>query len=243
MSSNTLLQIKRLEKKYPRVMALDDVDFEVTGGKIIGLLGPNMSGKTTLLKSIAGLVTPDRGEIIYPNNVTGIDRLKTFSFLPDTLSFPAYMKVRDAFTFYSDMHSDFCGETAEKLAIILELPMDRVLKKLSKGMQERVSLALTFARKVPLYLLDEPLGGIDPLGKTKIMEAILTAPDEDSTILLSTHLVKDVENIFDSVVFIRNGKIIFSGDCDEIRETHNKTVEQLYIEMFTQAAIYGGGVL
>jgi ABC-2 type transport system ATP-binding protein len=237
----TLMKIQNLEKQYPAVKALDNISLEISGGQIIGLLGPNMSGKTTLLKAIAGLDHADTGTITYPDNARGTDIRRSFSFMPDTLVFPPYMNAGDAFRFYADMYNDYCAETAGRLCELLELPMKRQLKRLSKGMQERVALALTFSRKVPLYMLDEPLGGIDPVGKVKIMEAILTAPDENSTILLSTHLVKDVENIFDSVVFIAGGKVIFHEQCEEIRAKFGKTVEQMYLEMFLE--IPQGGVL
>jgi ABC-2 type transport system ATP-binding protein len=228
----TLMTIKNLEKRYPGIKAIKNMSLEIKAGQIIGLLGPNMSGKTTLLKTIAGLLHADGGEIIYPNSATGIEARKTFSLLPDSVAFPAWMKVKEAFNYYKDMYPDYSEENAKRLAELLELPMERVIKKLSKGMQERVALALTFTRQTSLYLLDEPLGGIDPLGKMKIMEAILTVPPENSSILLSTHLVKDVENVFDSVHFISNGEIIYSGNCEELRENHGITVEQKYLEVF-----------
>jgi ABC-2 type transport system ATP-binding protein len=229
----TLLKIENLRKQYPGVHALDGVSLEVKSGQIVGVLGPNMSGKTTLLKAIAGLVTPDSGSIVYPDDAKGIQRLKTFSFLPDMAEFPKYMKLPDLFNYFEDMYTDFIRETGLQLAKMLEIPTNRPLYKFSKGMKERASLAMTFARKTSLYLLDEPLGGIDPVGKTMIMEAILTAPPENASIMLSTHLVKDVENIFDSVIFVKDGKIIFTGNCEEIRESQGKTIEQVYVEMYT----------
>ena len=232
-----LMTIKGLEKHYPGVKALDGMSFEIKAGQIVGLLGPNMSGKTTLLKTIAGLLHADSGEIVYPNNAKGIDRLRTFSLLPDSVAFPNWMKVQDTFTYYKEMYPDYSDENAQKLIKLLDLPLNKHVKKLSKGMQERVALALTFTRQTSLYLLDEPLGGIDPLGKMKIMEAILTVPPENSSILLSTHLVKDVENVFDSVFFISNGKIIYDGNCEELREKQGTTVEQKYLEVFSNVEV------
>jgi len=228
----TLLKINGLKKRFPGVDAVKGIDMEVPSGKIIGLLGPNMSGKTTLLKLIAGLYHADEGEITYLNGIKGMAARNTFSFLPDTMEFPRWMRVRDAFAFYKDMYPDYSDENAENLTKLLELPPERKIAKLSKGMKERVTLALTFARKTSLYLLDEPLGGVDPLGKAKIMEAILTAPPENASIMLSTHLVKDVETVFDSVLFISGGKIVYSCDCEEIREKQCKTMEQVYMEVF-----------
>jgi ABC-2 type transport system ATP-binding protein len=216
--------------------ALNGVDLEIEAGRIVGLLGPNTAGKTTLLKVIAGLLRPDKGEIIYPGGVrTPIEAKKTVSLLPDSMAFPAWMKVRDAFGFYEAMYPDFSPERARQMTDLLELPQDTAIKKLSKGMQERVTLGLTFSRKASLFLLDEPLGGIDPVGKKKVLESILSMPLEDASIVLSTHLVKDVETIFDSVFFISGGKIVYQGDAEAIREEQGKTVEQVYLEVFSDA--------
>lgn len=228
-----LMTIKGLEKRYPGLKALNGVDIEIEAGQIIGLLGPNTSGKTTLLKTIAGLLHPDAGEIIYPGRAQRLEARSTVSFLPDSMVFPSWMKTKDAFDYYEDLYPDYSPESAHKLIKTLEIPPDKKINKLSKGMQERVALGLAFSRQTSIYLLDEPLGGIDPMGKMKILETILSAPPENSSILLSTHLVKDVETIFDKVFFISNGKIIFSGDCEEIREKQGKTVEQVYLEVFS----------
>lgn len=232
----TLMTIKGLEKRYPGVRALDNMSMEIQAGHIVGLLGPNMSGKTTLLKTIAGLLRADAGEITYPGGTTGVSVRNTFSLLPDAVEFPSWMRVRDAFTFYKDMYPDYSDANAKRLIELLELPVDKYVRKLSKGMQERVALGLTFTRDTSLYLLDEPLGGIDPLGKMKIMEAILTVPPENSSILLSTHLVKDVEAVFDTVMFIANGRIVYNGNCEELREKQGMTVEQKYLEVFNYVA-------
>ena len=230
----TLMTTRGIEKRYPGLKALNGVDMDVESGRIVGLLGPNTSGKTTLLKVIAGLLQPDAGEITYPNGAArGIDAKRAVSLLPDSMVFPSWMKVRDAFKFYEDMYPDYSKERAGEMMELLELSGGEQIKRMSKGMQERVALGLTFSRIAALYLLDEPLGGIDPVGKIKVLESILSTPLDGSSILLSTHLVKDVETIFDDVVFISAGKIIFSGACEELREERGKTVEQMYLEVFS----------
>lgn len=230
-----LLTINGLEKRYSGVQALNGVDMVIESGQIIGLLGPNTAGKTTLLKTIAGLLQPDAGEIIYPGNVSrGLASKRSISLLPDSLQFPSWMRVRDAFQFYRDMYPDYSQKKAKEMAALLELPQDTVIRRMSKGMQERVCLALTFARETSLYLLDEPLGGIDPMGKMHVLESILSMELKEASILLSTHLVKDVETIFDSILLLNNGRVIYSGDCETIREKQNKTVEQVYLEVFSR---------
>jgi len=209
-----LLKIKGLSKRFGKKHVLDNLDMSITQGKIVGLLGPNGAGKTTLMKTIACLLTPDAGEIMYPSNAKrGVESKKGIAFLPDTLAFPAWMKVSDAFTFYQKMYPDFDGDKA-------------------KTMQERVALAVTFSRKASLFLLDEPLGGIDPVGRMKVLQSIIATHSEDSSILLSTHLIKDVETVFDSIMLIKDGKIAFEQDCETLRQETGKKIEDIYMEIF-----------
>lgn len=229
-----LMTIRGLEKRYSGSNALNGVDLTIEPGKIVGLLGPNASGKTTLMKTVSGLLAPDGGAIEYPGSAArGIASKRTVSFLPDSLPFPGWMRVRDAFRYYEDMYPDYSPQRAAQMMDILELPTDTRIKRLSKGMQERVALGVTFSRSASLYLLDEPLGGIDPVGKMKVLDSILTTQLEDAAILLSTHLVKDVETIFDYVFFISEGRIVFQGNCEEMRRESGKTVEQAYLEVFS----------
>lgn len=231
-----LMTIKGLEKHFQGKHALCGIDLNIESGKIIGLLGPNGSGKTTLMKTIAGLLQPEKGEIIYPNHAArGIAAKMTISFLPDQAEFPSWMRVRDAFGYYQDMYPDYEQQKATFMMELLELSPRAYIKNLSKGMQERVSLGLTFSRRTSLYLLDEPLGGIDPVGKMKVLDSILSMQLEESSILLSTHLVKDVETIFDSIFLLSQGKIVFQGNCETIREESGKTIEQVYLEVFSHA--------
>jgi len=231
----TVLEIKSLEKNFGNCEALQGVDISIPAGQIVGLLGPNGSGKTTLLKMIAGLLQPTAGKIDYYNGApSGPAARKTISFSPDTMAFPGWMRISDAFIFYKEMYDDYSQERADKLMRILELDaiQGSRINKLSKGMKERLVLGLTFSRETRLYLLDEPLGGIDPVGKMRVIDAIISMQPQGASTLLSTHLVKDIERIFDSVYFLSNGKIVFNSGCDALREERGQNVEQVYLEVF-----------
>ena len=231
----SILEINELKKKFSGCEALCGVDMTIPQGQIVGLLGPNASGKTTLLKIIAGLIQPTAGSVRYYKNAPqGPDARAMISFCPDSLVLARYMRSKDAFSFYEDMYPDYSQERADKLIEILELNnvLDSNVRRLSKGMKERLALGLTFSRKTSLYLLDEPLDGIDPVGKTRVIDAILAMQPEGASTLVSTHLVKDIERIFDSVYFLSSGKIVYHGVCDDIREKNNQTVEQTYLEVF-----------
>lgn len=231
-----LMTVNNLKKRYFFKEALSGVNMTLEPGRIYGLLGPNGSGKTTLLKTLACVLQPDGGEITYPSGAArGIESKKTISFLPDAAGFPSYMCVRDAFDFWRDMYPDYSDEKAEDMISLLELSPDTLIRRLSLGMKERVALALVFSRKASVFLLDEPLGGIDPIGKTKVLDSIITAQLSESSILISTHLVKDIETILDAFFIIADGKIVFEGNCEEIREQSGKTCEQVYLEVFTSA--------
>ena len=232
---NPILKSDGIEKKFLGCHALQGVDMSIEPGQIVGLLGPNASGKTTLLKIIAGLLQPTAGSVRYFNNAQpGPEARESIAFCPDTLRFPKWMKVRDAFTFYKDMYPDYSQARADELMRLLELDsvINTPVRSLSKGMHERLALALTFSRETSLYLLDEPLDGIDPVGKTKVIDAIISMQPEGASMLISTHLVKDIERILTDVYFLSRGKIVFTGECDAIREERSQTVEQAYLEVF-----------
>jgi len=230
-----VLEIMGLEKRFGSNEALRGVDLSLPPGQIIGLLGPNASGKTTLLKIVSGLLPSSAGQVrYYEDAAPGPEARRTISFCPDALAFPRWMRVRDAFTFFREMYPDYSQERADEIIEILEIQnvQDTVIRRLSKGMKERLSLSLAFSRETRLYLLDEPLDGIDPVGKTRVIDTILAMQPEGASILVSTHLVKDIERIFDSVFFLSKGKIVFSGICETMREESGKTVEQAYLEVF-----------
>jgi len=231
----TILEISGLKKQFLKCEALRGVDMSIPAGQIVGLLGPNASGKTTLLKIAAGLLQPSDGQVHYCENAPpGPEARKTIGFCPDAMVFPRWMLVRDAFTFFREMYEDYSQSRAEELMRILELQniQDMLIRNLSKGMRERLAMGLTFSRETKLYLLDEPLDGIDPVGKTRVIDAIIAMKPEGASTLVSTHLVKDIERIFDSVFFLSKGKIVFQGACDALREERNQTVEQAYLEVF-----------
>jgi len=232
----TIFEIQGLKKQFYKCEALRGVDLSIQAGQIVGLLGPNASGKTTLLKIVAGLLQPSAGQVRYCENAApGREARKTIGFCPDAMVFPRWMRVRDAFAFYQEMYDDYLQSRADELIHILELKnvQDKHIHRLSKGMRERLVMGLTLSRETKLYLLDEPLDGIDPVGKTRVIDAILSMKPEGASTLISTHLVKDIERILDSVFFLSNGKIVFSGACDTIREDRGQTVEQAYLEVFT----------
>lgn len=233
--ASVVLEITGLEKQFGTCEALRGVDMSIPAGQIVGLLGPNASGKTTLLKTVAGLYQPSKGRIrYYKDTAGGPEARKTIGFCPDTMAFPNWMKVRDAFAFYREMYGDYSQARADELMGILELDslQARHISKLSKGMKERLVLGLTFSRETRLYLLDEPLDGIDPVGKMKVIDTILAMQPRDASTLVSTHLVKDIERIFNRVYFLSKGKIVFSGECDAMRGERGQTVEQAYLEVF-----------
>jgi len=235
MTVNPILDIKGVEKKFSSCHALQGVNMTINPGEIVGLLGPNASGKTTLLKIISGLLQPTAGTVRYYNDaLPGSDARSTISFCPDVLKFPGWMRVRDVFNFYRDMYPDYSQARADELIRILELGAydNSKARSLSKGMQERLALAATFTRETSLYLLDEPLDGIDPVGKTRVIDTIISMLPEGASTILSTHLVKDTERILTNVFFLSRGRICYSGECDAIREENNKTVEQTYLEVF-----------
>jgi ABC-2 type transport system ATP-binding protein len=230
-----LLEITGLKKQFYTREALCGVDMSIPPGQIVGLLGPNASGKTTLLKIAAGLLQPSAGQVrYYENTPAGPEARKTIGFCPDAMVFPRWMKVRDAFTFFQEMYDDYSQSRADELMRILELQhvQNTHIHNLSKGMSARLVMGLTFSRETKLYLLDEPLDGIDPVGKTRVIDAIIAMKPEGASALVSTHLVKDIERILDRVFFLSNGKIVFSDACDVIREERGQTVEQAYLEVF-----------
>ncbi|HFK1755246.1 TPA: ABC transporter ATP-binding protein [Bacillus cereus] len=229
-----LLKIENLWKRYNLKTVLQDLSATISKGKIIGLVGDNGSGKTTLLKMIAGLRYPSKGTITIEGQKVGIETKKTVSFMPDSPVFDEWMTIKDAVVFYRDFYSDFDFHQAMDLIAEFKMPLEEHIVALSKGGVEKLQLILTFSRKAKLYILDEPLGGIDLVSRKHVLDLILKFYREDCTILISTHLIEEIENIFDEVIFLKDGTIILHENVEEIRFHHGKAVHELFREVFKQ---------
>ena len=230
--STPLLEFTNVTKSYGNKQALSNVNFTLERGKIVGLLGPNGSGKTTIMKLINGLIQPTSGTVLINGAAPGIESKKAISFLPDRTYLNNWMKVRDTFDMFGDFYADFDRVKAEDMLKSLQIDGSAPLKSLSKGTLEKVQLILVMARKAQLYLLDEPIAGVDPAALDYILRTILNNYGEDSTILLSTHLITDVEKIFEQVLFIKNGQIDLQGNVDDIRAQYNNSIDGLFREVY-----------
>ncbi|EOO88074.1 MULTISPECIES: ABC transporter ATP-binding protein [Bacillus cereus group] len=229
-----LLKVENLWKRYNLKTVLQGLSVTISEGKIIGLVGDNGSGKTTLLKMIAGLRYPSKGTITIEGQKVGIETKKTVSFMPDSPVFDEWMTIKDAVVFYRDFYSDFDFHQAMDLIAEFKMPLEEHIVALSKGGVEKLQLILTFSRKAKLYILDEPLGGIDLVSRKHVLDLILKFYREDCTILISTHLIEEIENIFDEVIFLKDGTIILHENVEEIRFHHGKAVHELFREVFEQ---------
>jgi ABC-type multidrug transport system, ATPase component len=233
MNNVPLLECRNVRKKYsPIRYVLDDLNLQVNRGRIVGLLGPNGSGKTTLIKLINGLLTPNSGEILINGLKPGIESKRSISFLPERTYLNNWMKVNQLIDFFVDFYPDFNPQKAYDMLANLKISPDAKLKTLSKGTKEKVQLVLVMSREAELYILDEPIGGVDPAARDYILNTIITNYNENATIILSTHLISDIEKVLDDVLFINDGKIILSESVDNIRANHNKSVDELFREVF-----------
>ena len=227
-----LLRCSGLCKSFGAKAALDGVDLSLERGRIIGLLGPNGSGKTTFIKLANGLLTPSRGELLINGEKPGPRTKAAVSYLPDADYLPDWMTVRNLVNMFADFYPDFSTDKAVQMLISLSINGAYRLKSLSRGNREKVQLVLAMSRKAQLYLLDEPIGGVDPAARDYILRTILQNYSEDSTILLSTHLISDIEQILDEAIFIQNGHILMHRTVDEIRAQEGKSVDEYFREVF-----------
>lgn len=226
------LSVKNLTMKYQDRTILENFDLELPKGRIVGLLGPNGSGKTTLIKAIAGLLTPATGEITVCGEEVGVATKAMVSYLPDRIAFNRESRVRHLVDYYADFFGDFDRSRAEEMLRSLDISPDARIKALSKGSQEKVQLVLAMSRRAKLYLLDEPIGGVDPATRDYILNTIVSNFDPDATVLISTHLISDVENVLDGYIFLHEGKVVRTGHTAQTREETGKTLDELFREVF-----------
>ena len=234
-----LVKCTNLSRSFGEIKALNDVNLSLPSGRIIGLLGPNGSGKTTLIKILNGLLQPSSGEARIAGNLPRVEK-KLISYLPDRGYFPEWMNVGDMIDMFADFYADFDRAKADEMCRALGLERSMRIKTLSKGTREKMQLMLVMSRKARLYLLDEPIAGVDPAAREFIMRTILTNYSEDGSVLISTHLILDVEQVLDEAVFLRQGSVVLHESVDSIRERTNGSVDQLFREMF-RTQVWNGG--
>ncbi len=227
-----LIVCSGLRKQFGATFALDGVDLTVGRGKIVGLLGPNGSGKTTLIKTLNGLLQPTAGTVLIDGKAPGPKTKAIVSYLPDRPHFPGWMRIRDTIDLFSDFYKDFDRHKAQELCQRMELDTSKPLKTLSKGTQEKVQLTMAMSRAAQLYLLDEPIAGVDPAAREAILNTILKNYSENGTVLISTHLISDVEKVLDEAIFLKRGRVALQDSVEAIRERECKSVDALFRDVF-----------
>ena len=228
----SILELQNITKKFGSKVVLDSINVTLEPGKIVGLLGTNGSGKTTMIKLINDLLTPDQGTVQINGKKPGIDTKKIVSYLPERSYLDPGMKVGEVLRFFNDFYADFDLKKAQGLLQEFSIFLDSRIKTLSKGTREKVQLVLVMSRKAKLFVLDEPMAGVDPAARDHILDTILSSYDEEATILISTHLIADVERVLDEVIFLDHGKIIRQEDADALRTRTGKSIDQIFREDF-----------
>jgi len=228
----TVLTCKDVVKRYGRKSALDGANLNIEPGRIVGLLGPNGSGKTTLIKLANGLLTPDSGTMAVCGKKPGKDSRAQVSYLPERAVLPEWMAAKQVIDFYADFYGDFNRDAAARMLDDLSIDSKMKIRQMSKGTREKVQLIMVMSRQAKLYLLDEPIGGVDPATRDYILQTIISNYNPEASIIISTHLIADVEKILDDVIFISNGNVILTSCVDEIRETRGQSVDALFREVF-----------
>lgn len=229
-----LITCKNLSKEYGMKKALDNVSFQIPEGRIVGLLGSNGSGKTTLIKIMNELLVPTSGEIWIKGKLPGIESKKVISYLPERTYLPYDKKVSEVISYFKDFYKDFNVEKAYKLLDELGIKKEDKLKQMSKGTKEKVQLVLVMSREADIYILDEPIGGVDPVARDQILDLILKNFKEGASLIISTHLIADIEKILDDVIFIHQGKILLNSSADEVRDKYHTSIENAFKEVFKQ---------
>lgn len=227
-----LVEVSALYKKYEGRAALDQISFAIPEGRIVGLLGPNGAGKTTLIKILAGLINDYRGQVLIDGHRPGPYTKALVSYLPDRTYLSGWMKVGDTLEMFADFYADFDADKAKELLRRLNIGLNLKVTKLSKGTYEKVQLVLVMSRSARLYVLDEPLGGVDPASRDLILDTIIRNYSERSSVLLSTQLIHDVERVFDNILVLNQGKIIIDDEVDRVRAQHGRSVDELFREVF-----------
>ena len=227
-----VLECKALTKNYGHLAALDGVDFAIEPGRIVGLLGPNGSGKTTLIKLANGLLTPTSGDILVCGMAPGKETHALVSYLPERTSIPTWMTTTQLLDFYQDFYADFRRDAAEGMLQHLNIQPKQHIKQMSKGTREKVQLIMVMSRAAKLYLLDEPIGGVDPATRDYILSTIIGNYDPEAAVVISTHLISDVEKVLDDVIFINQGRVMLQSSVDQIREEKGMSVDELFREVF-----------
>ncbi len=231
----TLLEYKNVSKSFGKTEVLHDVNLKIPSGKIIGLLGKNGMGKTTIIKLANDLLTPTSGEVLFEGKPIGIDSKRNISYLPERTYLDKVMTVRQSLNYFAEFYDNFDIHKATRLIDDLDLSLDTKILHMSKGMQEKLQLILVMSRSAKLYILDEPLGGIDPATRDYILDTILHNFNEGASVLISTHLIADIERILDEVIFIDNGEIILQADADKLRTKHNASIDEIFRKEFKNA--------
>ena len=228
----SILECKALSKRFGATQVLESIELELEGGHIVGLLGPNGSGKTTLIKLCNGLLTPTGGTVRIEGMAPGAGTKAIVSYLPERNALPEWMTTAQAVDYYADFFEDFNRDRAKEMIANLGLQENQRIKTMSKGTREKLQLILTMSREAKLYLLDEPIGGVDPATRDYILHTIISNYNPDATVIISTHLITDVEPILDEVIFLREGRVVLYNSVDNIREEKGKSVDELFREVF-----------
>ena len=232
MSTSSLLRLEHVQKNYGKTEALSGVNLDIQPGRIVGLLGPNGSGKTTIIKLINGLLQPTSGQVLINGEKPSPKTKKVVSYLPDTTYLGDNMKIKEVFAMFKDFYSDFDEEKANHLLEDLKLDEKSRLKNLSKGNKEKVQLILVMSRKADLYVLDEPIGGVDPAARDYILRTIIQNRRPNSSVLISTHLIADVEQVLDEALFINQGRILLHENTTVLRNQYGKSIDEIFREQF-----------
>ena len=228
----SLLECRKLNKNYGGTFALNDIDLQIEAGRIVGLLGPNGSGKTTLIKLVNGLLTPTGGEVLIDGKAPSPETKAIVSYLPERNALPNWMTAKQAMDYYADFYEDFNRDKARDMIASLSLDEKQRIKAMSKGTREKLQLILVMSREAKLYLLDEPIGGVDPATRDYILRTIIGNYSENASVIISTHLIADVEQVLDDVIFLREGRVELHESVDNIRNEKGTSVDALFREVF-----------